>query len=40
MVSVSSAAAILHSQEDINKECIREIENGLKRFKLEEGLGK
>lgn len=40
MVSVSTAAAILLSQEEISKECIREIENGLKNFKLEEGLDK
>ena len=37
MVSVSTAVAILLSQEEISKECIREIENGLKRFKLKEG---
>lgn len=37
MVSVSTAVAILLSQEEISKECIKEIENGFKRFKLEEG---
>lgn len=36
MVSVPTAAAILRSQEEINKECIREIEHVLKNFKLEE----
>lgn len=40
MVSVCTAAAILLSQEEINKECIREIEHGLGIFKLEEGLDK
>lgn len=36
MVSVSTAAAILRSQEEISRECVREIERGLKCFKLEE----
>lgn len=40
MVAVTTAAAILRSQEDINKECIREIDHGLKVFKLEEGVDK
>lgn len=40
MLSVSTAVAILLSQEEISKECIREIEHGLKVFKLEEELNK
>lgn len=37
MVSVSTAAAILRSQEELNKECIREVQAMAERFKLEEG---
>ena len=37
MVAVCSAAAILRGQEDLAKECVREIERGLKYFNLEEG---
>lgn len=36
MVATCTAVAILRSQEEISKECIREIERGLKCFKLEE----
>lgn len=36
MISVCTAAAVLRSQEEISKECIREIVNGLKCFKLDE----
>ena len=37
MVATCTAESILRSQEEINKECIREIENAVEVFKLEEG---
>ncbi len=40
MIAVCTAVAILRGQEEISKECIREIEHALKVFKLEEGLNK
>lgn len=38
MIAVCTAGSILLSQEEFNKECIREIEHALKVFKLEEEL--
>jgi len=37
MIAVCTAASILRGQEDLTKECVREIERGLKYFNLEEG---
>lgn len=37
MITVCTSAAILRGQEELAKECVREIERGLKYFILEEG---